>query len=1607
VRSLFSVFSNEIVAPNANWAFNDRGPVEWHWSVSSQFLYDQLAVAYRIDPAQFIYHTFGFNFTTIGGLLIDRDVKNTASHTRTNFHGDVVANEQFKSEGLNQWYVNFNRYVGYDTNFSDFQSLWTLWTAPLTYQFASYIDTPSLNVAHRYIDLTNFDYQITSKRSPGVDDFWMDAFKIQIVNIPYDLARYNNQLDWRFDVRTNISQSRTIEYYDVHNYQFRVDTSTNECTIYTWDIRDVNTYDNIFIINGDQEDIFIEGRQFIVSNSSGNDGTFTIESSVYDTITKQTTISVDGSITSPDRSGIITLLYRSIPWETGYAVYLSTSETMPIPLDSDTIIGTTKYFIIKTSDNTFQLASTLADATAGNEIPITTQGTGDQFVGELLSTFNTAASGNVNWRQYAIDKTNVLSWSTPKQVQGMQTLIDIIRGYDIYTSDAGWGVNSDRTSQDPDTNAPITWQVEINRFIDYAYSTRVRRASLSDRYAVTVDDSTNEFTFSTPNQVYITGDPIVFLSSNTVFPNPIGRNLRYYVIRDELDTFKVAASRTDAAARIAIDILPTTNVGNLSIMTPQEGKFLVPPFELNPFRNAIWFAPPSGIVSNVITGPSEDIRTTQLIFDQNGNSINVDQLRVYRQDKETKIIVQDAINSDMSTTFVNSDYNYLHLGGLHIFTDSYEHIMMFNNYSAGDNLLYDPFIGLNVTKYEMLFNRNPEFTGRPNVGGYYLETFFNQGANIKENFEAGVENLRNAYDTYDTLESNLMTMHSRDSLGYEGIKEYLTNLNVSEKSQFIFWRGQIQSKGSVNAVKAYINSRRFIDAKIDEFWAIKVAEFGSIGEKEYPEMYATTVDARSNEFKIEFIDNDDDGSNVTDGFTAIRMSDSDRWYKQPLQAQVLRNNGKVMYFDMKIVDSKSDFTAGDRITNGGKNYLVHDMGVDKLDMTHTDLTEIDGNLSNLEEGTHFNYVNPYVVEITNATIWANVEGLTIYGYVANNDAQNPCRLIDREADAQLSTIELWDPARGLHYNNAIHNVDMQSYNDPAVYITTPQTIVDTRAWTSSFVGTSWMDTSTMDYVPYHSAEVITDDTIRFRQWGQLYNYASINLYEWVESDILPSEWDAVAAEEAGDNTIPEAERKSGVAKFTLFEPVGSPIEWIPLKNKVDTQYAALATGYTQFTFDLSVLDNTKDVDVYINESKHTTTHTVGSPAILPATITLPTKENDIVKFVQAVPTDETVIATEIAAGNLRQDYEYTTVSEYYTFGRLSNKYYFWVGSKSTKPLDRNRTMSLAEAEQQLVNVPAAHMFFQKPVIEKPIYEAGNAVSRIEYFTAAGSPTNVIELELNIASNTTVKVEIDGVDIDPDDISYVANGTSKLVTINVPVFVGSPQDVVKITYTGVYSITTVLPKRFTQVIIRGLQGIVFDDSRYTVRFTRDFTLRDKIDVDNLETSPLELNNLHEEWKIFRKEQSGKIDRWMWDKITESMVGYTLADPTIRVPSFEYELYDEKYGTDTQYGLGTNQAFVDSTLAISSILAYLIDPTVSFTPIDINIFFTDYNFDTPEDIIEAMDVIYNTFTVTNINRMYFSVLNDAFTTKAKYPGIFKTSMVSLHGIRPFQSSGVFDD
>ena len=960
-RSTFINFSSEIVSPSANFSFGDAGPVEWEWRVSSQFLYDQLTIAYRLDPVRYVDQTFGIDTYDVAGIGIDTTTLTPISHNRITFHGEIVGTELFILNGTGQWYTNFNRYSGYDANYADFRSLWTNWTAPLTYQFATFVDTPSLAVDHRYLEISEFDHTVISKRAPGVEDHWYDVFDVHVTQIPPSVQRYDNQLDWGLTLTTSINQSRDIDYYDVRNYQFYANPTTNVMTIYTWAIVAVDPFNKIFTIGDNQVDLFKPESTFIVSDSTGNDDTYEVLTSTYDRINNTTIIELDVVIPNQIADGTITLNYRQIPWETGDIVYLSTADTLPSPLIAHASGGLVPYYIIVDDTINFRLTSTRENALAGQAYDLISMGRRDHFVGELKATFisNNAVKTDTLWRHYALDKEHTLTMSTPQDIQGMQTLVNIVDGYDAILYDTGWRINKDNKALDPDTGRALGWQVELERFIDYAFGLRSIFLQNVNKYATIVDVGTNVWTFVDAERTWKTGDSVNIFSSNGVYPDPIVQNITYYLIRDTSGSvFKLAASESEAKNGNEIVINSDLGVGNLQVGSVRAKDFSRHQ-EINPTRNSIWFRPNRGIVSNIIDGPSADIRTSNLIFDQNGSPINSDNLRVFREDKSTKISIIEDLNPEVVLKDT-SPYTWLHFGGMHLFLDAYEHVLQFNNRTSEDALIYDPFIGLNVTKFEMLFNRQTEFTERPNMGGYYLHTDFNQGADLDRNIEAGIEDIRMMYDTNTVLETTDITSAGRKGLGYDGTREYLDNLNLHAKSQFLFWRGQIQSKGSLTSVEAFVNSRRFIDAKVDDYWAYKIADFGSSLEKEYPELYITTEDARSNDIRLQFVDesdfcnpgfdtniydNEDCGYSFPNGiepfslidstFTPVTGTDEDRWFHQPDQISVLRDNGLNLYFDLKVNDKDQVYFSalpGNTIVDFGQVTLN---GVDRATITVT------------------------------------------------------------------------------------------------------------------------------------------------------------------------------------------------------------------------------------------------------------------------------------------------------------------------------------------------------------------------------------------------------------------------------------------------------------------------------------------------------------------------------------------------------------------------------------------------------------------------------------------------------------------------------------------------
>jgi len=116
---------------------------------------------------------------------------------------------------------------------------------------------------------------------------------------------------------------------------------------------------------------------------------------------------------------------------------------------------------------------------------------------------------------------------------------------------------------------------------------------------------------------------------------------------------------------------------------------------------------------------------------------------------------------------------------------------------------------------------------------------------------------------------------------------------------------------------------------------------------------------------------------------------------------------------------------------------------------------------------------------------------------------------------ELVQLPVYDPFKGILPGPARQNITYTSLQDPARYNVTP----DQRLFSENIifgkrqVGQLWWDLSSARYVYYEQPIALdgteTDlDNLIYRRdnWGSLFPGSTIDIYEWVESDVIPSEY---------------------------------------------------------------------------------------------------------------------------------------------------------------------------------------------------------------------------------------------------------------------------------------------------------------------------------------------------------------------------------------------------------------------------------------------------------------------------------------------------------------------
>lgn len=134
-------------------------------------------------------------------------------------------------------------------------------------------------------------------------------------------------------------------------------------------------------------------------------------------------------------------------------------------------------------------------------------------------------------------------------------------------------------------------------------------------------------------------------------------------------------------------------------------------------------------------------------------------------------------------------------------------------------------------------------------------------------------------------------------------------------------------------------------------------------------------------------------------------------------------------------------------------------------------------------------------------------------------------LIDAVKEEVVEYLDIIDPLKGRISGIADQELKFKSQYDPAVYSIgiTGTTNDPETSWVDDHVGELWWDLSTVKYVWYEQGEL----SYRKNNWGTLFPGATIDIYEWVSSEYMPSEWSRVA-----DTAQGLTEGISGQPKFS-------------------------------------------------------------------------------------------------------------------------------------------------------------------------------------------------------------------------------------------------------------------------------------------------------------------------------------------------------------------------------------------------------------------------------------------------------------------------------------------
>lgn len=200
------------------------------------------------------------------------------------------------------------------------------------------------------------------------------------------------------------------------------------------------------------------------------------------------------------------------------------------------------------------------------------------------------------------------------------------------------------------------------------------------------------------------------------------------------------------------------------------------------------------------------------ILEQNGYAIQPPNTKVNRYDRRVEI------------SHVN---NSVGIYSVRVTTSETEHIALLDNRTVFNDIIYDPLLYSRQKRLRITGFRSRNWTGKYEADGYIIS-----GNALLPNFDNLVDSIQYYYDTEDTLDNPVVEQTAQHLIGFQN-RDYLDNLQLTGDQQYLFYKGVIPQKGTIQTVDKLLRSE-FIKSneniRIFEEMAFRVGDFGSVSD---------------------------------------------------------------------------------------------------------------------------------------------------------------------------------------------------------------------------------------------------------------------------------------------------------------------------------------------------------------------------------------------------------------------------------------------------------------------------------------------------------------------------------------------------------------------------------------------------------------------------------------------------------------------------------------------------------------------------------------------------------------------------------------------------------